>query len=151
LSERRQLACQDHEPAVLDLIGIAEQPPRGRAGGESTVSVVSAAVTRAHEELGLREPADRAAQMRAIDREHLEILTLQVPHPTGNVGGLAVPRAHERVMKGGQPRLPLGKLAERSQRNPATVSPATLAAHGRKEVADDRYRQNSRYRAVYQY
>ena len=48
-----------------------------------TILIVSAAVTWAHEEIRLREPANRASKMRAINGEDLEILTIDISNPAG--------------------------------------------------------------------
>ena len=54
------------------LYSYSNRPARRRAGGARAVGVVDAAVARAHEEAGLGEPAHRAAEVRAVDGEHLE-------------------------------------------------------------------------------
>src|SRR6185295_3280078 len=100
----------DREHAVLDLVGILEQTTLGRPRGARAVAVVRPAVARTHEEAGLREPADRAAQVRAVDREHLELVARDAPHPGGSAGGLAVGGGYEGVAERDQPRLAFREL-----------------------------------------
>ena len=71
------------ELAVLDLVVVLEEAARRRAGGARAVRVVGAAVAGAHEEPRLREPAHRAAEVRAVDGEDLELLAGDAPHPAG--------------------------------------------------------------------
>ena len=48
-------------------------------------------MARTHEESRLREPANGATQVGAIDREDLKIFSFQAPNPTGDVTGGTVP------------------------------------------------------------
>ena len=58
-------------------------------------------MTGTHEQAGLGEPADGTAEMRAVDSEYLKGLAVHVSHPTGNIGGLAVPGTHKGVAERG--------------------------------------------------
>ena len=60
----------DLELVVLDSPDALEQSPRGWAGGALAVFVVDTAVAGTHEEAGLREPGDRATEVRAVHREN---------------------------------------------------------------------------------
>ena len=42
-------------------------------------------MARTHEELRLGEPSNRTTQVRAVDREDLELVSLQAPDPAGDV------------------------------------------------------------------
>src|SRR5215471_2905632 len=87
--QRRQLAGIDEQVAVLDLVWVLKEPARRRAGRPRSVFVVHAAVTGTHEEPRLREPAHGTAKVRAVDREHLELVALKAPDPAGKVIGVA--------------------------------------------------------------
>ena len=75
-------------------------------------------MARAHEQAGLREPADRAAEMGAIDGEHLECSPINIADPAGNVCGFSVQLIRDRVSIGGQARLAGGKQIERAECKP---------------------------------
>src|SRR5262249_50368979 len=94
---RGQFAGTNSDLPVLHLIGVFEQPAFRRPRGASAVAVIGAAVTRTHEQARLRKPPDRAAEVSAIDREHLELVAGDAAHPAGRAGGLAVRGHHERV------------------------------------------------------
>ena len=82
VGERGHFAGVDHEVAVRrSCIGIRRGRAR-RAGGARAVFVVGAAVAWAQEELRLREPAHRAAEVRAVDGEDLELLALRCGGPS---------------------------------------------------------------------
>src|SRR5215470_10882731 len=134
--ESRELAAPDPELALADLVLVLEEPARRRPRGARAVLVVDAAVTGAHEELGLREPAHGAAQMRAVDGEDLEALPVDAPHPARDLGRVAVPLHAERVLVMGEPGLSHGEAV-----HPAQLDPGLAAAEppgGGKDVADDR-------------
>ena len=63
----------DLQPAVAHPPGAVEQAAGRGARGTVAVGVVHAAMTGAHEQTGLREPGDRAAQVGAIDGQHQEL------------------------------------------------------------------------------
>ena len=75
-----------------------------------TVRIVDTAMARAHEEVGLREPAHRTSEVRTIDRKDLEILPIQVPNPTRNIRRLAIPRPDVGIPIDSQPGLARRKL-----------------------------------------
>src|SRR5262245_34608504 len=148
--ERRQLSPAHAELAVADLVLVLEQPPRRRAGSARAVLVVDAAMTRAHEQPRLREPANRAAEVRAVDREDLELVAALSPHPARDLRGGAVPRYPEGVLVDGQPRLPLGEAGRRAEADPglATAPPRRgqdVAEHGN---ADQRGSHHVRQQAA---
>jgi hypothetical protein len=106
-----------------------------------TIRIVSAAMTGTHEQAGLRKPADRTSEMRAVDGKNLERLAIHIPYPARNICGLPVCGSRHRVPIGGQPRLPCRKLAEWAEREPGFVSGPSLTKYRRKDVADDRNRE----------
>ena len=82
------------------------------------VGVEYAAVAWAHEQFGLGEPSHRASEMRAVDREDLELLAGHASHPAWDFGGLAVPGFLERVYILGQARLIFRIVSQRAERYP---------------------------------
>ena len=78
---------------------VPEQRPRRRPAGDIAVGVVDAAVARAQEQVGVRQPVDRAAQVRAVDGEDGERRLAVAPHIDGGVGGLARPGQRRGVFE----------------------------------------------------
>src|SRR5262245_10470147 len=89
-----------------------------------------------HKQARLLEPAHRAAEMRAIDRKHLKLLTSEPPHPAGNVCRGAVPGRGERISVRGQTRLAFGEVGQRTELNPFLQC---FVAETREHVPDDRH------------
>lgn len=81
-----------------------------------TILIVSAAVTWTHKEIRLREPANWASKVGAIDGKDLEILTIHISDPTGNIRRLPIPGIHHRISIRSQPGLTCGKLFQSAQR-----------------------------------
>jgi hypothetical protein len=106
----------DKKVSTLDLVVVLKQSALRRPRGPRTVLVVSTPVARTHEEVRLSKPANRAAQMRAINSEYLEGLAVNVPNPAWNVGGFSVPRTDHGISVGGEPSLAGGKLLQPSER-----------------------------------
>src|SRR5215467_2683843 len=133
--ESGKLAAADPELTLADLVLVLEEPARRRSGGARAVLVVDAAVTGAHEELGLREPAHGTAKVGTVDREDLEALAVDAPHPARDLGGVAVPLHAERVLVMGE-----AGLSDREAVHPAQLDPGLAATEppgGGKDVADD--------------
>ena len=82
------------------------------------VGVERAAVAWAHEQFRLGEPSHRASQVRAVDGEHLELVTGDVSYPAGDFSGLAVPRFLEWVYILGEARLIFWIVSQRPERYP---------------------------------
>src|ERR1700733_1971366 len=80
--------------------------------------------------------------MRAIDRENLELLASQMPHPAGNVRSFPIRLHRAWISIGCQARLALWKLSEGAQWQPRIVACLPSADHGRKNVTHHRQRQN---------
>jgi hypothetical protein len=91
---------------------------------------------RAHEQPRLLEPSNGAAQMRAVHREHLELLVADTAHPARDLRGRPVPRDAKRVVVRRQARLPSGKRVHLTELDPCL---AGTPADRPEEVADDRY------------
>ena len=85
-------------------------------------------MARAHEEARLREPSNRAAEVRAVHRKHLELLAFDAPHPARGVRRLAVGRRHERIAERRQPRFAFRELADATERHPRGVGVLPTAA-----------------------
>src|SRR5262245_247169 len=106
--EGRELTPAHPELAVPDLGVVLEEAARRRSRGPGAVLVVDAAVARAHEQLRLGEPPDRAAQVGAVDREDLESAPGDVPDPARGLRRRPVPGPVVRVLVDGEPGLPDG-------------------------------------------
>src|SRR5262249_1226636 len=133
--EGGKLAAADPELALADLVLVLEEPARRRSRGARAVLVVDAAMTGAHEELGLREPAHGTAEVRAVDGEDLEALPVDAPHPACDFGGGAVPLDAKRVLVLGEPCLSHGEAVHSAQLDPGL---AAAEPPGRREdVPDD--------------
>src|SRR5262245_49703352 len=102
-----ELTAPHPELTVAHLVLVLEQAARRRPRRMGAVLVVHAAVARAHEQARLREPAHRAAEVRAVDREDLELLGLHAAHPARDLGRRPVPRDSKRIVVDGEPRLSL--------------------------------------------
>ncbi len=104
------------------------------------VGIECAAVAWAHEELGFREPSDRASEMGAIDREDLERITGHPAHPARYSRGFTVPGLSVRVYILAQPGLVFRIVSQIPERYP--VEPRESSS-GRQDVAENRYREDS--------
>src|SRR5262249_35875339 len=124
LRQRRELSTEHQQLAVLDLVLVLIERPRRRSGGVGAVGVEHAAVTRAHEDTGALEPAHRTSEVRAVDREDLELVARDAPHPARDVRSVAIPGAGERIAVGGQPGLVLREVRQGSERDPSLPRPA---------------------------
>ncbi len=99
---------------------------RRGAAGAFAIFVIHAAVAGAHEQTGLREPLDGAAQVRAIDGEYVELIfkilvAAEVADIHAGLRGDAVPRLGQRIFVGHddfQLRLAFGKCADWAERDP---------------------------------
>src|ERR1700741_4972137 len=98
---------------VLDLVFVFIESTRRWPGCMRAVFVKSAPVTRTHEQMRLLKPAHRTPKVRAIDRKDLKAFAFHPPHPAGDVGCLAVPRACVRIAKFRHARLVLRESVER--------------------------------------
>ena len=143
------LAGADHQVVSDDLVLVLEEAALGWAGGARSVGVVGAAVARAQKELRLREPADRAAEVSAVDREDLECIAGDAADPAGNFSGLAVPGGCDGIAEVDQAGLALGKVGERAQVDPGVLARAFLQRRA-QQIADERHREHCADRAVQQ-
>src|SRR5205085_12648473 len=86
----------DPEAVARDLPLPLEQRTRRRAARDGAVRVIHTAVAGAQEDFGGCLPVHGAAEMRAVDVEHLEhqrAAVLAAPDPTRGARGLGRPRA----------------------------------------------------------
>ncbi len=79
-------------------------------------------MTGAHEEPGLSEPTDRAAKMRAVDREDLKGISGDAADPAGNIARLAIPIGGFRIAVVDQAGLALRKIAKRAEVDPCVIA-----------------------------
>src|ERR1700680_2281007 len=75
--------------------------------------------------------------MRAIDRKDLELLTVNVADPAGNIRGLPIRWSHDWVSIGREARLASRKPTKRAKREPGFIPCPPLANHGRKDKTHD--------------
>jgi hypothetical protein len=94
-------------------------------------------MTRAHKKTGLREPADRTAQVRAVDGEHLELIAFDVPDPARSIHGLAVSRHNKRISEFSQPGFAFRELTDWAQRDPVEITVRTPACNRGKQESSD--------------
>src|SRR5882724_11311807 len=90
--ERGERAAPDPELVAPDLPLVLKESARRRPRSARPVVVIDPAVAGAHEEPGFREPADRASEVGAVHREHLEAIIGHPPHVTRHHRGRTVPR-----------------------------------------------------------
>src|SRR5262249_44347389 len=141
LRQRGELPAQHQQLPVLDLVLVLIERTRRRSGGVVAVRVEHAAVTRAHEQTGALEPAHRTPEVRAVDREDLELVARDAPHPARDVRGVAVPGAGERIAVGRQPGLVLGEIGHRTERDPFLPGPAPRRRQDEPQQRDRKERR----------
>ena len=78
--------------AFEDTYRILIQRFRRRPGSYAAVAIEDAAMAWAHEQVGIGQPADRAAEMRANHRECDKLLIVLAAKPGGCLGGHSGPR-----------------------------------------------------------
>ena len=105
---------------------VLKQASRGWSRCAGSVRVISAAVAGAQEQFRLREPADGASEMRAVDGEDLKLFAGYAAHPAGHIAGLPIPGRGDRIPIVDQARLPFRELADGAERNPGVIAGAFL-------------------------
>ena len=129
------LARVDQQIPMLHLVAIFKQAALRRPGGAGTVRIVDAAVARAHEQARLREPTDRTTQMRAIDREDLELLSRRRDAPSRECSRFLHPMGRGADSNVARRVSPSGNLLERAEREPGFIP--------RVSVRESREREDS--------
>ena len=109
-------------------IAVFEEAALGRAGGAAAVFVVGAAVAGAQEELRLREPADGAAEVGAVDGEDLELPVGDAAHPAGDLRGVAVVEAGDRAAEVGEASFADGEVVDAAEGDPGSGVGAFFSA-----------------------
>src|SRR5262249_12722194 len=104
------------------------QALRRWAGGAFTVGVVNAAMARAQEQARLLEPRHGTAQVRAVDSQNQELVSLGlvrfllvltlIAHEDARAGNDPIPRLADGVVEIDDARLVQRKLRHRAQRHP---------------------------------
>ena len=138
----RHFTAFDKELPILDLVAVRKQSARWGPGGMRTVGIVDPSVARAHEEVGLWEPANRTPEVRAIDGEDLETLSVQVSYPARNICCLAIPRVGDGIPIHSKPGLPCWKLFQPAHRKPVLIAWLSPASYWGNQVPQDRHGQN---------
>src|SRR5262249_18885673 len=127
-SRSGQFASLDGDQAVLNLVRIFKKTTFRWSGSTGAISVIGSAMTRTHEEAGLRKPADRAAQMRAVDCKDLELLSRHAPDPAGRVRRLAIGRHDVGILKRRQARFAFREFADFAKRHPGEIAICATAS-----------------------
>src|SRR4029077_606874 len=143
-----QLTGLDGDKTVLHFMGVFKKPALRGTRGPRAIAVVRAAVTWAHKQAGLRKPSNRTTEVRAVDRENLELISGDASHPAGCVYRLAVGRHRVRIPKGGQSRFAFRKFVDAAKSYPRKIGVRTAACNGRKQEAHDRHRKRCGNQAV---
>jgi hypothetical protein len=90
---------------------------------------------------------DRAFHVRAIDGKDLELIVRDMPHPAGEIAGLAIGGSSVRIAILPHPGFSSGELLEISYGNPVVVTLIFLEKRA-KDVTENRHSQNRTYRAI---
>src|SRR5262245_8061152 len=115
LRQGRKLTALNHKLIVLDVVVVFVKASRRRARRVRSVLVKGSAMTRAHEQVRLLEPANRAAEMRAVNGEDLKLLPLDSPHPARDISGHPIPWPRVRIAVGRKPRLTHREAFQRAE------------------------------------
>ena len=97
----------------------------------------------------MREPADRASKMSAVDGEDLEVVSRFPANPARNVSRLSIPGRGCGIAEVDQARLAFGKIGDRSKIDPCFFAGALLQCRPQK-VPDNRYRKDRAHRSIQQ-
>src|ERR1700741_1516567 len=79
--------------------------------------------------------------MRAVNRENLKRVSINVTDPAGNIRGLSIPGVHLWIAIRSQPGLPGRELLKRAERKPGVVPQPALAGYRRQKKTHDRHAQ----------
>src|SRR4029077_592688 len=115
---------------VLHLRRIFKEPALWRTRSTRAVAVIRSAMAGTHEQTGLRKPADRTTQVRAIDRKNLKLLAFDATHPACGIDCLAIGRHHVGIPECSQPRLAFWKFAHGPERYPRQVGVRAPSCNG---------------------
>jgi hypothetical protein len=80
--------------------------------------------------------------VRAIDRKDLELLAVEISHPTGNIRCLAIPGMGNGIPKGREPGFAYRELFQAAKCKPRLVAWFPAAGNRRQEITQDRHGQN---------
>src|ERR1700722_491836 len=100
-------------------------------------------MTWAHKQARLREPANGTSEVRAVDREDLEVLPVHVANPAGDISGIPIGRIHNGIAISGEASLAGRELFEITKWNPGFVASLTSARNRRQKITHDRHGENS--------
>ena len=101
-------------------------------------------MTRTHEQIGSWDPANRAAQVRAINGECDEILLTLPAQPCSGFSGYARPWKRRRIRKRNFDSFSDFELIYAAERTPDCVSLAQSEQKGDRRDSDNRGRNSSR-------
>jgi len=115
------MTAEDHKLAVFDFVLVHVKTAGRRPGCALAVFIKDAAVAWTHEQARFLEPSDGTTQMRAINGEDLELVSLDVPNPAWDLAGLSIPGLRERILVGGQSRLVFGEAGDWAEVDPRAI------------------------------
>ncbi len=124
-------------PPMMEYL-YSKRPRSGGPEGAGAVLIVGSAVAGAHEEARLREPADGAAEVGAVDGEDLELVAGEAADPAGDLGGFTVGDRGDGIDVVGEAGFAFGIVVDRAEGDPALVARVALE-RGAEEVADQRH------------
>src|SRR5438876_1205768 len=84
LGEGRKMAAQHLQLSALDFVRIFEQSAWRRTGGMRSVLIERSSMAWTHKQPRFLKPANRAAEMGAVDRKNLERFRIDPAHPAWN-------------------------------------------------------------------
>src|SRR5579884_3685456 len=124
------------EMTVADLPRLLPERAWRRPAGDVTVRVVDTAVAGAEKDAGIRQPVDRAAEVRAVDGEDGEALHPVAADPDGGQRRLARPREGRWVLDVG-----LDGVADLKIGDGSHVPPLALRGMDERaeEIGEDRH------------
>src|SRR5665213_795816 len=118
MSWRGHLAVFDQQLSALDPVVVFEQATLGRTRSARAILVIRTAMAGTHEQTGLREPANRTPEVRAINRKHLKRLPVHIANPTSDICRNPIPRIHNWIAISGQACLARRELFDAAENDP---------------------------------
>src|SRR5487761_1882478 len=122
LMRDRNRARQDLYLTIVDSSRIDRHRHQRRPGRDGSIPIENTTVARAHEKLGVWNPAQRAAKVRAINRERDEALRALAPQIGRAVAGNAGPWQRLGIFEGDLDSVADHKLVDRPNRSPSGLT-----------------------------
>ena len=100
-------------------------------------------MTWAHKQARLWEPANRTSEVRAVDREDLEVLPVHIANPARDIRSISIGGIHDGIAISGEASLAGRELFEVAEWNPRLVAALASARNRREKITNDRHGENS--------